>query len=283
MQKAVKRGEEPAAFINTLAKCGQYALFTLAQTRDKRPLSDQQRDTLRKARERVSCENCGELHHPGKLQPSPYGDQGQFCAWCITHILKERHERREECRQEARALLDQDIVILDTETTGLGSAAKIVELAIIDKAGNVLFNSLVNPGQAIPSEAVSIHGITDNMVKDAPTFADIVITVSGLLFGKVIGIYNASFDATLLVKHGAIFGSTVCLMNLYSRFYGEYSDFWESYKWQSLDAALFQCGLTRRGEAHRALSDCYAALDILNHVARKERPNRGDQMELRKP
>jgi DNA polymerase III subunit epsilon len=178
---------------------------------------------------------------------------------------------REVCRQEARSLLTQDIVILDTETTGLSASARIVELCIIDKAGNVLFNSLLNPGEPIPSGATHVHGISDSMVTDAPTFADIVIQVNELLFGKTVCIYNAGYDAPLLTNHGAIFGKPVCLMELYARYYGEWSDYHESFKWQALGAALAQCGLSRRGQAHRALSDCYAALDVLNYIAQEAR------------
>ena len=62
-------------------------------------------------------------------------------------------------------------VILDTETTGLGADARIVEISgICAVSGDVLFNQLVNPLCNIPEDAHAIHGITDSDVATMPTF-----------------------------------------------------------------------------------------------------------------
>ena len=44
---------------------------------------------------------------------------------------------------------NSDFVVLDTETTGLDSRAEIVEISIIDKHGNTLFDSLIKPKNPI--------------------------------------------------------------------------------------------------------------------------------------
>ena len=67
-------------------------------------------------------------------------------------------------------LLDrEDVLILDTETTGRGERAEIIEIALIDTLGNERFLSLCRPENPIPITAMRIHKITDRMVADAKT------------------------------------------------------------------------------------------------------------------
>ena len=80
---------------------------------------------------------------------------------------------REAVSRQARAWLEANALILDTETTGLGDDAEVVELAVIDCAGAVLLDTLVRPSGPVPAEAAAIHGITDAMLADAPTWSEI--------------------------------------------------------------------------------------------------------------
>lgn len=65
-------------------------------------------------------------------------------------------------------------IYYDTETTGVRSDKdKIIEIAAYDPVENRTFCRLINPGSPIPPEATAIHNITDEMVKDAPTFKEI--------------------------------------------------------------------------------------------------------------
>src|SRR5581483_966548 len=74
----------------------------------------------------------------------------------------------------ARALQRrQDVVYLDTDTTGLGRAAEIVDIAIVDSVGRILFNSLVRPSRSMPPDVVAIHGITDELVAGSPTWPEL--------------------------------------------------------------------------------------------------------------
>ena len=70
------------------------------------------------------------------------------------------------------------IVAIDTETTGRDPATdRVVEVACVRwERGEITLRKswLVNPGRAIPQEAFDVHGISDEAVKDAPTFAAIV-------------------------------------------------------------------------------------------------------------
>ncbi|MCC5833030.1 MAG: DUF3820 family protein [Chlamydiales bacterium] len=64
-------------------------------------------------------------------------------------------------------------IYYDTETTGTRAEKdRIVEIAAYDPEKNREFTMLVNPGISIPQEASKIHGITDDMVASAPSFAE---------------------------------------------------------------------------------------------------------------
>ncbi|MCA9860760.1 MAG: 3'-5' exonuclease, partial [Thermomicrobiales bacterium] len=76
---------------------------------------------------------------------------------------------------------DPDAVYLDTETTGLGSSARICDIAIVAQDGTVLFDSLINPGEPIPAVATKVHGINDDMVADAPTWEDVAPDIGDLI------------------------------------------------------------------------------------------------------
>ena len=73
--------------------------------------------------------------------------------------------------------LKRPIIFFDLETTGLDIAKdRIVELCYIrvEPNGNEEARSMrVNPEMHIPEVASSVHGITDDDVKDCPTFADV--------------------------------------------------------------------------------------------------------------
>lgn len=162
-------------------------------------------------------------------------------------------------------------VILDTETTGIKPDSEICEISVIDIFDNVLFSSLVKPLNPIPPELTEFHGITNEMVADAPSFAEIHTELSKLLAGKDVIAYNASFDAKMLISNADQAGVDLsiyqyvnqharCAMNAYANFYGEPSRV--GMKSQKLVNAAIQQGV-QADDAHRALSDCKTTLSIL--------------------
>ncbi|MCI0454582.1 MAG: WYL domain-containing protein [Candidatus Dadabacteria bacterium] len=101
-------------------------------------------------------------------------------------------------------LQEVTFAFLDVETTGLDAyfGDRVCEIAILKtKEGRVLdkLETLINPGRSIPPQAVSIHGITNDMVKNAPFFRDIARDVLNSLKGSVIVAHNASFDLSFLL------------------------------------------------------------------------------------
>lgn len=175
----------------------------------------------------------------------------------------------------ARRLFDMDnFYVLDLETTSAQpDAAEIVQLAVIDKAGEVVFDTLVNPGVPIPAAASDIHGITDDMVADAPTLGAIWDKLDARLAGEVVVIYNAAYDSAVLdhasQRRGLLLPEGVswqCAMRKYADFYGDWNEYRGSYRWQKLSEACLQQGIEVSG-AHAALGDCQMTLALLRKMA----------------
>ena len=87
------------------------------------------------------------------------------------------------------------LAVVDVETTGFGRQDRIVEIAIVcvDGDGTTVdeFSTLVDPQRDVGP--VDVHGITVDMVTDAPTFREIAHAVSDRLDGRVFASHNAHF------------------------------------------------------------------------------------------
>ncbi|MCC6649023.1 MAG: 3'-5' exonuclease [Polyangiaceae bacterium] len=94
--------------------------------------------------------------------------------------------------------LDQSLLVLDVETTGLDPRAhRIVEIALVAiERGNILpgIAWLTNPGSPIPPEATEIHGIGDDDVASADPFHALASTLAEAMSGAIPVAYNAPFD-----------------------------------------------------------------------------------------
>lgn len=100
-------------------------------------------------------------------------------------------------------LTEVKFACLDTETTGLSpqGGGKICEIAVsVSCNGRKLeeFTTLLNPGMPMHPDVIAIHGITNEMVKDAPSFGDILPRLLTLLDGCVLVAHNAEFDLSFL-------------------------------------------------------------------------------------
>lgn len=97
-----------------------------------------------------------------------------------------------------------NLVFLDIETTGLSleNGARTCEIAMLKVSDGIEteFNTLVNPGYPIPEFSSNIHGITTDMVKDAPLFSDIAQDIANFIDGFVLVCHNAYFDLNFVSK-----------------------------------------------------------------------------------
>ncbi len=164
-------------------------------------------------------------------------------------------------------------VVLDTEITGPRFVGEACDLAIVDPAGNVLFNKLLRPKCKIDPDTSAFHGITDEMVAGARTFAEEWPEIEAALTGRVIIAYNAEFDRARLEHTAKTHGITLpalqwrCFMVAYAKFWNEPNRYGRSDPaWQKLEAACKQQGIDFSQE-HRALSDAQAVVALIQRLA----------------
>lgn len=181
---------------------------------------------------------------------------------------------KQEAANQARELIARAPLYLDTETTGLGSSSEIIEISIIDDDGTVLFESFVRPRGDIDRDAERVHGITLDMVADAPPWSEVWPSVETIIKERWVGIYNSDFDIRLMkqshqrywmpwrVQEGYFF----CIMKLYASFRGEWDSRKGDFRWHSLEAAGRQSRIPLP-IAHRASDDARLARALLHYMA----------------
>lgn len=182
--------------------------------------------------------------------------------------------RRQLIAHRAQALLESSPVYLDTETTGLHLTAEVIEIGIIDDQENVLFDQLIRPRGKIDPAATRLHGITSEMLTDAPTWEQVWPQAEAVLMGRRVGVYNVEFDLRLIKQ--SITRSWLRwvlpddnffdIMKLYAEYYGDWDPFRRSFRYQSLELAGRQCGI-HLPNAHRAVDDCLLTRALLHYMA----------------
>ena len=151
--------------------------------------------------------------------------------------------------------IDTPIAFVDLETTG-GSVAehRITEIGIVQvgPSGVSRWSTLVNPQQHIPPFIQSLTGITDDMVRDAPTFEALAVELFERLEGRLFVAHNASFDRGFLRgefrRAGFAFNPDVLCTVKLSR------SLWPHEKRHGLDALIERHALAPLAR-HRALAD----------------------------
>ncbi|MBL3664558.1 3'-5' exonuclease [Streptomyces sp. M2CJ-2] len=280
-----KQKNRPQAWLYCMPRHHHAPLYTLDQTTAQPESTPAQLAALAAGRKawwkQHACPHCNEIHK----------------GWCEQEWMAMLHKDREAAAGWARRILDDPtVVVLDTETTGLHDGARIVEIAVLGVDGSVLLDSLVNPGDPIPADATRIHGITNDTVKDAPSFSSLLVPLTEALHGRKVVIYNRDFDKRRLAielhhhysarhvnlekpRHGrrrihpaarawlAAHTWEDCAMEAYAEWYGDWK--WDydarsddplhrqgSYRWQRLP-----------GAGHRAADDCRSVIDTLTKMA----------------
>lgn len=193
-------------------------------------------------------------------------------------------EDKIEAIKTARETIGLRTVYLDTETTGLDDGAEICDIAIIDHDGTVLLDTLVRPTKPIPVKASEIHGIINEDIMDAPNYAEIHQNLEAQIEGKLIVIYNASYDTRILRQSAWAHklprlkdGNAVCAMELYAQFYGDWNEYHGSYKWQSQANAAQQLGIEIPADLHRAAADANLCRLIIEAMAATPLPGEATQ------
>jgi DNA polymerase-3 subunit epsilon len=179
-------------------------------------------------------------------------------------------------------LLPEPIVFVDLETTGANPASdRIIEIGIVKVSGGALeyeWSTLVDPGEPIPPLIQGFTGISDAMVRGAPSFADIADEVFARIEGCLFVAHNARFDYGFLKNEfkrldRAFQPRVLCTVKLSRALYPEYHR-------HGLDALIARHKLPC-GARHRALGDARVLWDFMR-LARAEKSPEAFQAALKK-
>ncbi|ASK28507.1 3'-5' exonuclease family protein [Neisseria chenwenguii] len=165
----------------------------------------------------------------------------------------------------AFARLGLPVAVVDLESTGGNMMQdRITEAAVVRfENGRVTRHEwLVNPRQPISDFIVRLTGITDEMVADAPEFAQIAPDLLPLLRGALVVAHNSRFDYPFLrsefQRAGLAFAApALCTVQLSRRLYPQFHK-------HNLDSIIERFGI-EVGSRHRAMTDVLALCDFLEH------------------
>lgn len=170
---------------------------------------------------------------------------------------------------------DDEIVVFDLETTGTDAVTdEIIQISFMDGAGNVLLNSYVKPKKKRSwAEATKINGITPDMVKDAPSLADLKEQIQGILDKAklLVGFNSTGFDMRFLSVGGVDTKKSTkhfdCMLE-YSPVEMEWKGSSQDWKFQKLETAAAHYGYTY--PAHDAGRDTQATLYVFKSMLADE-------------
>ena len=160
--------------------------------------------------------------------------------------------------------LDDTYVVFDIETTGLSKekemiteigAVKVADGKIIDR-----FSTFVNPQRPISAEITKLTGITDDMVKDAPTIENVLPEFLKFCEDTVLVAHNASFDTGFIriaaerARLGELHHTIVDTLELARALLPELNK-------HKLDIVCEHLGVTLNGH-HRAVNDAEATAEV---------------------
>jgi DNA polymerase III subunit epsilon len=95
-------------------------------------------------------------------------------------------------------------VVLDTETTGFDAKRgdRLVEIGCVEIVGRIPtgreFHSFIFPERTVPQDAVNVHGLTDELLKDKPLFHQVADEFLTFIGDDPLVIHNANFDIGFL-------------------------------------------------------------------------------------
>jgi len=176
--------------------------------------------------------------------------------------------------------LNRPLAFIDLETTGINiSLDRIVEIAIVkimQDGSKVVKRKLINPQMPIPKASSDVHGITDEMVKDAPSFKQIANEVKQFLEGCDIGGYNSNrFDMPMLIEEFLRAGINY---NIEGNKFVDVQKVFHMMEQRTLSAAYkFYCGKSLE-DAHSAEADATATWEVLEAQLEKY-PQLGNTVE----
>jgi DNA polymerase-3 subunit epsilon len=196
----------------------------------------------------------------------------------ISLLLPRKSQNRRENLMKLQ--LTRPIAFIDLETTGINiSVDRIVEIAIVKifpDGTRQPKRKLINPLMPIPKASSDIHGITDEMVKDAPSFKQAANEIKQFMEGCDLGGYNSNrFDIPMLIEEFLRIGID---FSTDGRKMVDVQKIFHQMEQRTLSAAYkFYCQKTLEG-AHSAEVDATATWEVLEAQVEKY-PNIGNTVD----
>jgi DNA polymerase-3 subunit epsilon len=152
-------------------------------------------------------------------------------------------------------VIPERLAFIDLETTGGNPVIdRITEIGVVEVDGDRVssWSTLVNPERPIPEFIQQLTGIRNEMVADAPTFAEVAEELAGRLQGRLFIAHNARFDYGFVKSEYQRLGQrfrtdVLCTVRLSRRLFPEHPR-------HNLDSLIARHGL-ETGDRHRALAD----------------------------
>ena len=161
--------------------------------------------------------------------------------------------------------LKNPLVFFDLETTGINiTQDRIVEISLLKVYPNgkeEIKSRRINPEMPIPAQATAIHGITDEDVKDCPTFKQVAKSLADQLEGCDLAGFNSSrFDVPMLSEEFLRAGVD---FDMSKRKFVDVQIIFHKKEQRTLEAAYkFYCDKTLEN-AHSAEADTIATYEVL--------------------
>ncbi len=166
-----------------------------------------------------------------------------------------------------------DFVAFDTETTGLyASSEALLEIGAVRfnliSGPTEYFQTLINPGRSIPYAATRVHGITDEMVFEAPVLEKVLPAFFHFMGGAVPVAHNAPFDLGFVALHGLRLGLELPRLPVLDTctFARRVLPEMPNHKLETLTKELY---LSADNTFHRALADAKNCMQLFRHLVDK--------------
>ena len=149
-------------------------------------------------------DNTHEQTNSGSCSPTSDAIDALLVAGTDADVADRYRAFGRDAKNAAFELVEDEIVILDTETTGLDPTNDdLIEIfAIVMQGTEILerFETFVNPGRSIPPEIVELTGITDEDIAGAPDPGTAVEQLSAFVGPRTVVAHNAAFDRSFIMR-----------------------------------------------------------------------------------
>lgn len=168
--------------------------------------------------------------------------------------------------EEIRKIPLDKILVLDTETTGVDAMAEVLQFSAIWADGTEAANMYIKPVHTTEwPRAMAVNHISPMDVASCPEMSEVKERIEALLRqARAIVGYNLPFDLDMLYHNGVELPKEtdvefIDLMVPFAEIYGEWSDYFDDYKWQKLITCAKYYGYQGDGW-HDSLADTKATL-----------------------